>query len=95
MICLFSRCAGFRKYKGDKERKTTPGGVGKGPSENERSQASGISSVLAESSLAAVVALATSEPGLVNPAFDEHDDGELFFILFFIRIYGIFPFFLF
>ncbi|XP_073455578.1 ligand of Numb protein X 2-like [Aquarana catesbeiana] len=73
---LRNRCAGFRKYKADKERKSNPGGVGKGPCENERSQASGISSVLAESSLAAVVALATSEPGLVNPAFDEHDDDQ-------------------
>lgn len=79
MLCLlFPRCASFRKYRAEKENSNVQVGVNKGPRENERCQASGISSILAESSLAAVVALGTSEPGLVNPAFDEHDDGELF-----------------
>lgn len=70
---LRNRCAGFRKYRADREKKTAPV---KDSSEADASQASGIASVLAESSLAAVVALGTSEPGLVNPAFDEHDDEQ-------------------
>lgn len=31
---------------------------------------------MAESSAAAVVSLGTAEPGLVNPAFDETEEGE-------------------
>ncbi|XP_018421835.1 PREDICTED: ligand of Numb protein X 2-like [Nanorana parkeri] len=73
---LRNRCAGFRKYRAEKEKNNAPGGVAKAPLENEPCQASGISSILAESSMAAVVALGTSEPGLVNPAFDEHDDDQ-------------------
>ncbi|KAM3911726.1 ligand of Numb protein X 2-like [Leptodactylus fuscus] len=69
---LRNRCAGLRKYRAEREQKTAPA---KDPSEgNVVSPTSDISNVLAESSLAAVVALSTSEPGLVNPAFDEHDD---------------------
>ncbi|KAG9478535.1 hypothetical protein GDO78_013537 [Eleutherodactylus coqui] len=68
---LHNRCAGFRKYRGEREKKTISV---KDSSETDVSQASGIAGVLAESSLAAVVALSTPEPGLVNPAFDEHDD---------------------
>lgn len=37
---------------------------------------SGGSSLVAESSAAAVVSLGTAEPGLVNPAFDETEEGE-------------------
>ncbi|XP_075691848.1 ligand of Numb protein X 2-like [Rhinoderma darwinii] len=70
---LRNRCAGFRKYRAERENKTAPV---KDSSEADVSQASDIASVLAESSLAAVVALGTSEPGLVNPAFDEHDDDQ-------------------
>ncbi|XP_068103657.1 ligand of Numb protein X 2-like [Hyperolius riggenbachi] len=73
---LRNRCAGFRKYRAEREKRSAPSGVGKVTRESEGSQASNISSVLAESSLAAVVALGTSEPGLVNPAFDEHDDDQ-------------------
>lgn len=34
------------------------------------------SSLVAESSGAAVVSLGTAEPGLVNPAFEETEEGE-------------------
>ncbi|KAM9326797.1 ligand of Numb protein X 2-like [Gastrophryne carolinensis] len=72
---LRNRCAGYRKYRAEKEKKNTPPvTAGKGLREPEGNQTSAISSVLAESSLAAVVALGTPEPGLVNPAFDENDD---------------------
>lgn len=37
---------------------------------------SGGSSLAAESSAAAVVSLGTAEPGLVNPAFEETEEGE-------------------
>jgi len=36
---------------------------------------SGGSSLVAESSAAAVVSLGTAEPGLVNPAFEEAEEG--------------------
>ncbi|XP_069812159.1 ligand of Numb protein X 2-like, partial [Dendropsophus ebraccatus] len=70
---LRNRCTGFRKYRAEKEKKTTPI---KDSNEADAAQPSGIASVLAESSMAAVVSLGTSEPGLVNPAFDEHDDDQ-------------------
>lgn len=37
---------------------------------------SGGSLLVAESSAAAVVSLGTAEPGLVNPAFEETEEGE-------------------
>ncbi|XP_075040513.1 ligand of Numb protein X 2-like [Mixophyes fleayi] len=70
---LRNRCTGFRKYRAARE-KSTPASSGKDSRETEVSKTSDIAEVLAESSLAAVVALGTSEPGLVNPAFDENDD---------------------
>ncbi|XP_073403643.1 ligand of Numb protein X 2-like [Dendrobates tinctorius] len=70
---LHNRCAGFRKYRAEREKRTAPV---KDTNEADARQASGIANVLAESSLAAVVALGTSEPGLVNPAFDENDDDQ-------------------
>ncbi|XP_063793263.1 ligand of Numb protein X 2-like [Pseudophryne corroboree] len=70
---LRNRCTGFRKYRATRE-KTAPMSSGKDSRDPELSPTSGIAEVLAESSLAAVVALGTSEPGLVNPAFDENDD---------------------
>ncbi|KAM8952363.1 ligand of Numb protein X 2-like [Pelodytes ibericus] len=75
---LRNRCLGFKKYRGETERKRHPNSSGKEVhyAQEEMSQASGISTVLAESSLAAVVALGTSDPGLVNPAFDEQDDDQ-------------------
>ncbi|XP_053329593.1 ligand of Numb protein X 2-like [Spea bombifrons] len=73
---LRNRCPGYRKYRGEKEKKHNPSGKEPQDAHSSPSQASSISSVLAESSLAAVVALGTSEPGLVNPAFDEHDDDQ-------------------
>ncbi|KAG8553811.1 hypothetical protein GDO81_003555 [Engystomops pustulosus] len=69
---LRNRCAGFRKYRSEREKNIAP----TKDSHADTPQASGIANVLAESSLAAVVALSTSEPGLVNPAFDEHDDDQ-------------------
>ncbi|KAM4696624.1 ligand of Numb protein X 2-like isoform 1-T2 [Rhinophrynus dorsalis] len=75
---LRNRCLGARKWRADKVRKASPMDSRKEPrnGQTESSQAGGISSVLTESSLAAAVALSTSEPGLVNPAFDEHDDDQ-------------------
>ncbi|KAM4020291.1 ligand of Numb protein X 2-like isoform 1-T4 [Anomaloglossus baeobatrachus] len=70
---LHNRCAGSRKYRAESEKRTAPV---KDTNEADAPQASGIANVLAESSLAAVVALGTSEPGLVNPAFDENDDDQ-------------------
>ncbi|KAM4662374.1 ligand of Numb protein X 2-like isoform 1-T4 [Discoglossus pictus] len=75
---LRNRCTGFRKYKGETPRRNASQCLKKEAldGQTDMSQACGISSVLAESSLAAVVALGTNEPGLVNPAFDEHDDDQ-------------------
>ncbi|XP_069603320.1 ligand of Numb protein X 2-like [Ranitomeya imitator] len=70
---LYNRCAGFRKHRAEREKRAAPV---KDTNEADARQSSGIANVLAESSLAAVVALGTSEPGLVNPAFDENDDDQ-------------------
>ncbi|XP_029463542.1 ligand of Numb protein X 2-like [Rhinatrema bivittatum] len=81
---LHHRCPGFKKHKTELERRKSV------PSREERGsiprvEANGtadsslpprISLLVAESSIAAVVALSTSEPGLVNPAFDESDDAD-------------------
>lgn len=37
----------------------------------------GVSSLVAGSSIAAVVSLETPEPGLVNPAFDGSEEGKI------------------
>uniref|UniRef100_A0A8C5N477 Ligand of Numb protein X 2-like n=1 Tax=Leptobrachium leishanense TaxID=445787 RepID=A0A8C5N477_9ANUR len=75
---LRNRCVGFKKYRGENESKRNPLSVGKEhhDAQTQVPRASGISDVLAESSLAAIVALGTTEPGLVNPAFDEQDDDQ-------------------
>ncbi|XP_063288145.1 ligand of Numb protein X 2-like isoform X2 [Pelobates fuscus] len=75
---LRNRCVGFKKYRAETERKRNPLSVGKEhqDAQTQMPQASGVSDILAESSIAAIVALGTSEPGLVNPAFDEQDDDQ-------------------
>ncbi|KAE8584249.1 hypothetical protein XENTR_v10020879 [Xenopus tropicalis] len=75
---LKNRCQGFRKCRPVKEKTNATICLRKNAQDGQRDlpQTSGISSVIAESSLAAVVSLGTSEPGLVNPAFDEHDDDD-------------------
>ncbi|XP_075429640.1 ligand of Numb protein X 2-like [Ascaphus truei] len=67
---LRNRCSGFRKYRAETERTEPQNGLAETP------QADRVSTTLAESSVAAVVALGPSEPGLVNPAFDEHEDDQ-------------------
>lgn len=79
-----SRCPGFKKYKSELQRKKNP--ISKGredpPARGETNTPkdpevpSGNSSLVAESSGAAVVSLGTAEPGLVNPAFEETEEGE-------------------
>lgn len=79
-----SRCPGFKKYKSELQRKKNPISKGKEdpPAKGEANTPkdpevpSGGSSLVAESSGAAVVSLGTAEPGLVNPAFEETEEGE-------------------
>uniref|UniRef100_A0A8B9Q7J5 LNX2 protein n=1 Tax=Apteryx owenii TaxID=8824 RepID=A0A8B9Q7J5_APTOW len=81
---LQNRCPGFKKYKAELERKKNPFSKGKEdlPAKVETNTPkdpevpSGGSSLVAESSAAAVVSLGTAEPGLVNPAFEETEEGE-------------------
>uniref|UniRef100_A0A8C0FYG6 PDZ domain-containing protein n=1 Tax=Chelonoidis abingdonii TaxID=106734 RepID=A0A8C0FYG6_CHEAB len=78
-----SRCPGFKKYKSDIERRKNPHSRGKeDPITREETHAAreaelsdGASSLVAESSIAAVVSLGTVEPGLINPAFEESEEG--------------------
>uniref|UniRef100_K7FY60 Ligand of numb-protein X 2 n=1 Tax=Pelodiscus sinensis TaxID=13735 RepID=K7FY60_PELSI len=62
---LQNRCPGFKKYKSELERRKNP--HSKAPDR--------VSSLVAESSIAAVVSLGSAEPGLVNPAFEEGEEG--------------------
>ncbi|NXJ13550.1 LNX2 protein, partial [Odontophorus gujanensis] len=87
---LQNRCPGFKKYKCELQRKRNP--VSKGKEESlskvdtnmprdpevprDSEVPSGGSTLVAESSAAAVVSLGTAEPGLVNPAFEETEEGE-------------------
>lgn len=79
-----SRCPGFKKYKSELQRKKNSISRGKEdpPARGETNTPkdpefpSGGSSLVAESSGAAVVSLGTAEPGLVNPAFEETEEGE-------------------
>ncbi|NXX62383.1 LNX2 protein, partial [Scopus umbretta] len=81
---LQNRCPGFKKYKSEQQRKKNPISKGKEdpPTKVETNTPkdpevpSGGSSLVAESSAAAVVSLGTAEPGLVNPAFEETEEGE-------------------
>ncbi|NXA07564.1 LNX2 protein, partial [Sapayoa aenigma] len=81
---LHNRCPGFKKYKSELQRKKNPISKGKEdpPAKGETHTPkdaevpSGGSSLVAESSGAAVVSLGTAEPGLVNPAFEETEEGE-------------------
>ncbi|NXI45064.1 LNX2 protein, partial [Galbula dea] len=81
---LQNRCPGFKKYKSELQQKKSP--ICKGKEDlptkvetntpKEPEVPSGGSSLVAESSAAAVVSLGTAEPGLVNPAFEEAEEGE-------------------
>lgn len=82
-VVLTYRCPGFKKYKASLERKKNSRSRLKGDSlsrletntPKEPEIPNGVTSLAAGSSVAAVVALATVEPGLVNPAFDESEEG--------------------
>lgn len=79
---LQNRCPGFKKYKAKLQQKNNP--ISKGgehpPTKVEINTPkdpevpSGGSSLVAESSAAAVVSLGTAEPGQVNPAFEETEE---------------------
>ncbi|XP_030066185.1 ligand of Numb protein X 2 isoform X2 [Microcaecilia unicolor] len=81
---LRHRCPGFKKHRTELERRKThhyreerwsiPRVEVNGPADSSLTLK--ISALVADSSLAAVVALGTPEPGLVNPAFDEGDDDQ-------------------
>ncbi|XP_061454612.1 ligand of Numb protein X 2-like [Rhineura floridana] len=79
---LQNRCPGFKKYKVQLERKKNPRSRLKGDSLSRLESntlkdpeiLSGVSSLVAGSSIAAVVSLETPEPGLVNPAFDGSEE---------------------
>ncbi|XP_062997786.1 ligand of Numb protein X 2-like [Elgaria multicarinata webbii] len=79
---LQNRCPGFKKYKVQLERKKNPRSRLKGDSlarletntPKEPEISNGVSSLVAGSSIAAVVSLETPEPGLVNPAFDGSEE---------------------
>lgn len=79
---LQNRCPGFKKYKAQLERKKNPHSRLKGDSlsrletntPKEPDVSNGVSSLVAGSSIAAVVSLETPEPGLVNPAFDGSEE---------------------
>uniref|UniRef100_A0A8D0H8V4 Ligand of Numb protein X 2-like n=1 Tax=Sphenodon punctatus TaxID=8508 RepID=A0A8D0H8V4_SPHPU len=79
---LQNRCSGFKKYKSELERKKNPHSKRKEDSIvrvetsilKDPELLNGASSLVAESSLAAVVSLGTVEPGLVNPAFESEED---------------------
>ncbi|NXC32439.1 LNX2 protein, partial [Campylorhamphus procurvoides] len=79
---LQNRCPGFRKYKSELQRKKNPISKGKEdpPAKDTNTKdpevPGGGPSLVAESSGAAVVSLGTAEPGLVNPAFEETEEGE-------------------
>ncbi|NWR95160.1 LNX2 protein, partial [Furnarius figulus] len=81
---LQHRCPGFRKYKSELQRKKSPISKGKEdpPAKGDTNTPKdpevpgGGPSLVAESSGAAVVSLGTAEPGLVNPAFEETEEGE-------------------
>ncbi|NXU89114.1 LNX2 protein, partial [Xiphorhynchus elegans] len=81
---LQNRCPGFRKYKSELQRKKNPISKGKEdpPAKGDTNTpkdpevSGGAPSLVAESSGAAVVSLGTAEPGLVNPAFEETEEGE-------------------
>ncbi|KFO80136.1 Ligand of Numb protein X 2, partial [Cuculus canorus] len=79
---LQNRCPGFKKYKSELQWKKNSISKGKeDPSTKVETSMpkdpevpSGGSSLVAESSAAAVVSLGTAEPGLVNPAFEETEE---------------------
>ncbi|NXX48161.1 LNX2 protein, partial [Tricholaema leucomelas] len=81
---LQNRCPGFKKYRSELQQRKNSVSKGKEdlPAKVETNTSkdpevpSGGSSLLAESSAAAVVSLGTAEPGLVNPAFEETEEGE-------------------
>ncbi|NWX82292.1 LNX2 protein, partial [Nothoprocta ornata] len=81
---LQNRCPGFKKYRAELERKKHPFSKGKEDlpakveplTARDPEVAAGGSALVAESSAAAVVSLGTAEPGLVNPAFEETEEGE-------------------
>ncbi|XP_054852519.1 ligand of Numb protein X 2-like [Eublepharis macularius] len=79
---LQNRCPGFRKYKAQLESKKNPRSRLRGDSLSkleanalkEPEIVNGLSTLVAGSSIAAVVSLETAEPGLVNPAFDGSEE---------------------
>ncbi|XP_019343388.1 ligand of Numb protein X 2 [Alligator mississippiensis] len=79
---LQNRCLGFKKYRSELERRKNPHSKGKEEpvisvdtsAAKEPDLSNGGSSLVAESSMAAVVSLGTAEPGLVNPAFEEGEE---------------------
>ncbi|XP_074864082.1 ligand of Numb protein X 2-like isoform X1 [Carettochelys insculpta] len=81
---LQNRCPGFKKYKSELEKRKNPHFRGKeDPITKEETNpareaevSDGLSALVAESSIAAVVSLGTVEPGLVNPAFEEGEEGD-------------------
>ncbi|NXG50885.1 LNX2 protein, partial [Psilopogon haemacephalus] len=81
---LHNRCPGFKKYRSELQQKKNLVSKGKEdpPAKVETNTPkdpevpNGGSSLVAESSAAAVVSLGTAEPGLVNPAFEETEEGE-------------------
>ncbi|NWS72239.1 LNX2 protein, partial [Crotophaga sulcirostris] len=81
---LQNRCPGLKKYKSELQLKRNPISKGKeDPSTKVETSTpkdpevpTGGLSFVAESSAAAVVSLGTAEPGLVNPAFEEAEEGE-------------------
>nr|XP_033801663.1 ligand of Numb protein X 2-like isoform X2 [Geotrypetes seraphini] len=81
---LRHRCPGFKEHRAELERRKTHH-CREGRESITKVEVNGpadsslplrISALVAESSLAAVVALSTPEPGLVNPAFDEGEDDQ-------------------
>ncbi|XP_074864085.1 ligand of Numb protein X 2-like isoform X2 [Carettochelys insculpta] len=81
---LQNRCPGFKKYKSELEKRKNPHFRGKeDPITKEETNpareaevSDGLSALVAESSIAAVVSLGTVEPGLVNPAFEEGEEDQ-------------------
>nr|XP_056715608.1 ligand of Numb protein X 2-like [Euleptes europaea] len=79
---LQNRCPGFRKYKAQVDSKKDPRARLQGDSLSrleantlkEPETVNGLSTLVAGSSVAAVVSLETTEPGLVNPAFDGSEE---------------------
>ncbi|XP_069468654.1 ligand of Numb protein X 2-like [Ambystoma mexicanum] len=81
---LQNRCPAFKKHRTEIERMKYPHARHRNDvvprvetdGQAEAGLPSHMSSLVAESSMAAVVSLGTPEPGLVNPAFEETDDDQ-------------------